>query len=349
MKQLKWIVVFLVFYSNLNAQIKDEDYYFDLSKALGYCYGIELSNDLIQEKFSDLAPKAMMAQLEFNLAHKRSVDVMESEIASYLEVTRSEFRDHVKSNAFSKLDIESFSYSEAKAFLKNFEDERIFGRHELYKEFVQTLLIHNPGYKNYPLNEFIDEYRDKLSSSNHPKSKGLDLSLEYPLSWSLQEGKRPNVLSLVRSNDKSCSFSIIIKDIFTMVGVEKSSLNREDQEYFLSGQFGKEFFDEEINYSYGKKMMAGMGFEDYSSFSFDKTKIDGQKAAVIKATGVLNRGGEDLRLHSINYIILYKNYMINLGFMINSFENNLYKEQKKYEVLCELIATSMIFVDKWRD
>ena len=349
MNRLKWLVIFVGFCSALNAQIKDEAYYFDISKALGYYYGVELSNNLIQEKFRDLAQKSMMAQLKFSLAHEKSVDVMESEIASYLEVTRSEFREHVISKAFSQLGIESLSYAEASAFLNNFEDERIFGRHELYKEFVQILLSHNPDYKNYPIKEFLDDYRDILSSSNHPKGRGLDLTMEYPLSWSAQEGKRPNVLKLVRSKDKSCGFSIIIKDILKMIGVEESTLNREDRKYFLSGQFAKEFFDEEVNYNYGKEMMIGMGFEEYSNFSFDKTKIDGQDAAVVKATGILNRGGIELKVHSINYIVVYKNYMINLGFMINSFENNLPKEQRKYEVLCEQIAASMIFVDKWRD
>ena len=69
-----------------NAQPKDREYYLDISKALGYSYGIEISNNLIQEKFSDLSKKALMAQLEYNLAHKKAIVAMENEIATKMDI-----------------------------------------------------------------------------------------------------------------------------------------------------------------------------------------------------------------------------------------------------------------------
>ena len=63
MNRINWIIIFMALLSTANAQTKDREYYLDISKALGYSYGIELTNNLIQEKFSDLSKKALMAEL----------------------------------------------------------------------------------------------------------------------------------------------------------------------------------------------------------------------------------------------------------------------------------------------
>lgn len=81
MNRVKWIIIFIGLWSSINAQTKDREYYLDISKALGYSYGIELTNNLIQEKFTDLSKKAMMAQLEFKLAHEKAIIAMEEEIS----------------------------------------------------------------------------------------------------------------------------------------------------------------------------------------------------------------------------------------------------------------------------
>lgn len=63
MNRINWIIIFMALLSTANAQTKNREYYLDISKALGYSYGIELTNNLIQEKFSDLSKKALMAEL----------------------------------------------------------------------------------------------------------------------------------------------------------------------------------------------------------------------------------------------------------------------------------------------
>jgi hypothetical protein len=102
-----------------------------------------------------------------------------------------------------------------------------------------------------------------------------------------------------------------------------------------------------FTYDYGREYVDGMGLEAVSEYSYDKTKIDGQPAMLVKASGNLKRGIVDMRVFTINYLIIYENYMINVGFMINSYDENLPKEKKKYEMLCELIASSLVITDKW--
>jgi|TARA_B110000114_G_C15032736_1_gene373671 hypothetical protein len=333
--------------STANAQTKDREYYLDISKAIGYSYGIEITNNLIQEKFSDLSKNALMAQLEFNLAHGKAVVEMENEIATKMDMGKTEFKTQMLNQISTQFNLDNFSYSQANEYLKKFKPERIFGEDELYNNFVQILLRHNPRYKKIPAKEYLNNYRNKFTSNNHKKSKGLNLSIEYPTSWINQEGKRPNILQLIKSYDASCNMTILIKDIIVGMGVDKSTLSKEERDYIYSDAFADEMINDVFTYDYGREYVDGMGLEAVADFSYEKTKIDGQSAMLVKASGKLKRGILDMRVFAINYLIIYENYMINVGFMINSYDENLPEEKKKYELLCELISSSLIFTDKW--
>ncbi len=347
MNRINWIIIFLTLLSTANAQTKDREYYLDISKALGYSYGIEITNSLIQEKFSDLSKKALMAQLEFNLAHDKAIVAMEDEMATKMDIVKTEFKTQILNQFSTQFDFDNFSYSEASEYLKNFKAERIFGEDELYNNFVQILLRHNPRYKKVPAKEYLNNYREKFTSNNHKKSKGLNLSIEYPTSWIKQEGKRPNILQLIKSYDASCNMTILIKDIIVEMGLDKSTLSKEDRDYIYSGVFADEMINDVFTYDYGSEYVDGMGLEGVGDYSYEKTKIDGQPAMLVKASGKLKRGTVDMRVFTINYLIIYENYMTNIGFMINSYDENLPEEKKKYELLCELISSSLIFTEKW--
>jgi hypothetical protein len=347
MNKLVLYLILILFASNVYSQTKDREYYLDISNALGYSYGIEITNKLIQEKFSDLSKKAMMAQLEFNLAHKKAIVAMEDEMATKIDMGKTEFKTQILNQISTQLDINNFSYSEASEYLKDFKPDRIFGEDELFNNFVQILLRHNPRYKEIPAKEYLNNYREKFTSNNHEKSKGLNLSIEYPTSWIKQEGKRPNILQLIKSYDTSCNLTILIKDIIVEMGMDKSTLSKEDRDYIYSNAFADEMINDVFTYDYGREYVDGMGLEAVADYSYDKTKLDGQPAMLVKASGKLKRGIVDMRVFTINYLVIYENYIINVGFMINSYDENLPEEKKKYELLCELISSSLIITDKW--
>ena len=347
MNRSKYIILFTLFFSSLLGQVKDQDYYLDISKALGYSYGIELTNNLIQEKFTDLSKKAMMSQMEFEFAHKAAVIAMEEEISDKMGVDKSAFKEEILDQIWQQYDINSITYEEAANYLDNFKEERIFGKDDLFNNFVQILLRHNPRYKQNPSIEFSKNYREIFTSNHHQKSKGLNLSIEYPKSWISQEGKRPNIIQLIKSYDESCNFTILVKDVLAEMDIDKSTLSKGERDYIYSDEFSNDMFKEVCTYDYGKEYIDGIGLEKISDFSFDKTKIDGQPTMLVQAAGNLKRGTFDIRVFTMHYLIFYENYMINVGFMISSNEGNLSKEKDKYEILCGLIASSIIITDKW--
>ena len=347
MNRVKWIIIFIGLWSSAKAQIKDREYYLDISKALGYSYGIELQNNLIQKKFTDLSKKAMMVQLEFNLANEKAIIAMEEEISLKMQIDKTELKKLFLDTLSNKFDLSAFTYDEAEEYLNNFKEERIFGKHDLYNNFVQILLRNNPMYENIPAKEFLDNYREKFTSNNHLKSKGLNFSIDYPTSWIKQEGKRPNILQLIKSFDASCHMTIIIEDILTKMGMDKSTLSNEYREYIHSDTFAIEMINNVYTYENGRKFVDGMGLEAVSEYTYDKAKIDGQPAILVKASGNTKSGIVDMRVFTINYIIIFENYLIKLGFVINSYDENLPEQKKKYEMLCELIASSLVITDKW--
>jgi hypothetical protein len=347
MKNIFFIVILLSLSHLGVSQTKDRDYYLDLSKALGYSYGIELTNDIIKVKFPDLAKKALMAQLDFNLAHGKSVEWIVDEISQVMNLSENEFKKQLISKIGGQFDLENFSHSEADGHLRNFKEERIKGNHELYQEFVQILLRHNPIYKSNPAKEYLNGYRTVLNTDNHPKSKGLNVSIEYPKSWLEQEGKRPNIVKLIKSYDGSCNITILIKDLISEMGAETANLSKEDLKYFKSHEFAMEMYNDVFTHSYGKEIITAMGLEEVADYSFNKTKVDGQPAMSAKASGKIKRGIVDMRVYTINYMIIYKNYAVNIGSMISGLDGNLDDQKNKYEMLSDLIVSSLIFKDKW--
>jgi len=333
--------------SQLFSQTKDREYFLDMSKALGYAYGIELTNIKIQNKFPELSKKAMLFQLDFNLAHGKAIESIENEIESKYEMNKEQLKVQLLNGVQKQLDFDHFSYEEASNYLNQFSEFRIYGNDELYKDFVSILLRHNPRYKLFPAKEFLNNFIELLVSDNHPKSKGLNLSIEYPKSWIANEGNRPNILKLLKSYDTSCIATLLIKDLFVEMGTDESSLTEEDAKYVNSGAFADEMVNDVFTHAYGKEYIEGFGLENVADFTYSKTKMDGQPTMVVKASGDLKRGILNQRVYTINYLTIYDHYLVNLGFMINGSNDTLANEIMKYELLCELISSSLIFIDKW--
>jgi len=347
MKKLSIIFLILIPFITFS-QVKDGEYYTNIGKGLGYYYGIELTTNLIIEKYPSLSRKALLSKLNFDISHKKAIENMENIFVNASGNNISEFKEKIIGQAFSQYDFGNFSYSEATLYLEDFENTRIKGNNELYSEFVQIILAHNPNYQIVPAKEFLDDFKSIFHSDNHPKSKGLNLSIEYPKSWTGREGKRPNILTLIQNSDKNCIITLLIKDVLAEMGENINTLSHEDVEYFKSGEFANEMFEETFTYDYAKEFVDAMGLENIKDFEFKKTRIDAQPTMIAKARGIKSTILAEIEVYTINYLILYNHYMISVGVMILLNEQDKPKAHiEKYELLSALIANSLIIKDQW--
>lgn len=136
--------------------------------------------------------------MDFNFAHGDAVIDIQKELFSNPNLDINEIRKKQRDLIFESGDIVGITHSEAEKYLTNFKEERIKGSTGLYLEFVTILLRHNPKYKLTPISEFLSGYVARIDTDNHPKSKGLKLALEYPLSWIIQEGKDLMLLNFLK-------------------------------------------------------------------------------------------------------------------------------------------------------
>jgi hypothetical protein len=345
MKKLLITIVILTLNLTLFSQTKDKEYYTDIAKAMGYYLGMELTLDLIVEKYPPLSSEAMMAKMNLKIAHEKSMENM----ASIYEQASGENVDVFKNEIINKIltesDYANFSSYEATAYLHNFEEERIKGNHELYGDFVGIMLSHNSYYQSNPAKEFLDDYKNIFHTDNHSKSKGLNISISYPKSWSSQEGKRPNIITLIQNSNKDCLASLVVGDLLSGMGVTYSSLSNEDIEYLKSAEFANDAINE---FEDPKEYLLSAGLKNVTDTDSKRTTIDSQPAIIIKGRGNKSTVLADLDVYMINYIIIYEYYMINIGIMISLNEQDDTQEHiNKYDLLTKLIAGSLIIKDQW--
>ena len=345
MKKQILIIFLLILNLTLFSQTKDKEYYTDIAKAMGYYLGMELTLDLIVEKYPPLSREAMMAKMHLKIAHEKSMENMESIYEQASGENVDVFKNEIINKILTEYDYANFSSFEATTYLHNFEEERIKGNHELYGDFVGILLSHNTYYQSNPAKEFLDDYKNIFYTDNHSKSKGLNISISYPKSWSSQEGKRPNIITLIQNSNKDCLATLLVGDLLSEMGVTYGSLSNEEIEYFKSGEFANEMINE---FEDPKEYLLSVGLKNVTDTDSKRTTIDSQPAIIIKGRGEKSTVLADLDVYMISYIIIYDYHMINIGVMITLNEQDYPQEHiNKYDLLSKLIASSLIIKDQW--
>jgi hypothetical protein len=326
------------------AQIKDNNYYSDIAKAMGYYYGMEVALDLIEEKYPVLAAEAIVAKMNLKIAHGKAMNNMEL-IYEDTGGNIQELKDDVLEILITQHGVDNFSFYEAKEYLNTFEEARIFGNSELTSDLVRILLSHNSLYLTYPAKEFLDNYRNLFKTNNHPKSKGLNLSLEYPKSWSSREGKRPNVITLIQNASKDCLATLLIQDFWTGMGIDTDTLSTDEIEYIMSGELISDIITDG---EYHKEVIYELGFENITMIDTEVIKIDRHPARVIKFRGTKPTLLGDIEAYNVIYQIAYENYLINVDFMISlNGQENPQEHIDKNVLLSKLIVSSLIIENQW--
>ncbi len=170
-----------------------------------------------------------------------------------------------------------------------------------------------------------------FNSKGHLKAKGLEFSIKYLDNWKVQEANRPNIVQkFLTTYDKLIiEYSVLVKKM----------------DYIPSQKEKNEIFNnlEEMIPKGGKFLGSN-----------NKLFIDGEKAGSIEyqysRSAEQNIGNYNVSISSIIYVILYKDYMIQIsGALINSTnhpDEALYFKQ--YKPLFQVVAGSFVIDDKWK-
>jgi len=176
---------------------------------------------------------------------------------------------------------------------------------------------------------FTQGKRVTYSTKNNPKAKGLEISLEYPISWKAEEGQRPNIVQKFTGFDdlkNPVQILLLIKDIPIN---EKIPQNKREILNTIK---------DIVNTSGGSYIESG------------STKIENEDAYWVIFNQITERANLRLRAKILMYIFFYNNKYIHFQCIIGGItsDSTIDKRFKDYIPVFQLIMNSIIFTDKWR-
>ena len=187
--------------------------------------------------------------------------------------------------------------------------------------------------QNTDLQVFSSGNKSKYSTKDHPKAKGINITVEYPSHWKLSEGERPNIVQKF-SGDASDGitrmFLILIKDMPS----EVSRMSAED--------IAKEAFSGDA-----LKAIVPSGGEFIKG---EQTRYDGQPGAWAILSINSQRAGMTMKMYTLQHMFIYGGKMVSIQCMVGGLEQmngNLYQEFNSYVPLFQQIGNSIIVPDKW--
>ena len=181
----------------------------------------------------------------------------------------------------------------------------------------------------------IFEYgRQTARTNGHPKAKGLDLKIDFPKSWLIEEGKRPNVVFKATSQEgkglESCN--VVIRDLEIDAGRKGYRPSQSELAYTLSANGLKE-----------EAEASGMQF-----IKGAPSVLEGSPAGwfIAKQQG---RAGIDVFIYLFVFQTFYDKWRIIItcgaGAASDAEAWNYYR---KNDIGFRLITNSVVLVSKWR-
>jgi hypothetical protein len=187
--------------------------------------------------------------------------------------------------------------------------------------------------QNADFQSFSSGNKSRYSTKDHPKAKGINITVEYPSHWKLSEGERPNIVQKF-SGDASDGitrmFLILIKEMPEIT----SSMPAED---IANEVFSQDALKEIV--PPGGKFIKG-----------EQTKYDGQPGAWAIFSINSQRAGMTAKMYSLQHMFIYNGKMVSIQCMVGGLEqmsDDLYREFNSYLPLFQQIGNSIIVQDKW--
>jgi len=212
-------------------------------------------------------------------------------------------------------------------------------RNKIFKISILSLFLtffsHHAFCQLNDFEEFQRGERIKYFTKEHSKAKGINISIEYPQSWTASEGERPSIVqkfSADASDGRTKGCIILIKDMPKNL----STIPNEE--------ISKEAFSEQ---SLKDMIPPGATF-----VNGQPTKYDGQPGAWIVYSIDMERAGMTVRMHTLQQIFIYKGKMIIIQCSVGGLlqpDDGLNSLFVQYLPLFQQIGNSVIIYDKWEN
>lgn len=184
------------------------------------------------------------------------------------------------------------------------------------------------------LQEFVRGTKSVYSSEANPKAKGLRLSIEYPRSWAGRDGRRPNIVhGMVSENGRgleSCTLSVNYLPLNPGERVSSRDLDE-----ILSPAGLRQFVPAGAVYVQGAR-----------------TTIDGSPAGWLIYQQLVDRAGLQIQMRWISFPVFYDRHLVTVGCSVSegadAGEERLVQHFQAYVSLFRHIAASLVVQNRWQ-
>lgn len=184
--------------------------------------------------------------------------------------------------------------------------------------------------QNTDFQEFASDNKSKYVTKDHPKAKGINISVEYPSHWKAAEAGGPNIVHKFigdKSDGITRMFTILIKDTPDVAILEEA---------FAKGTISENDLKEFVP--------AGGSF-----INARRSKYDDQPGARIMYSEIKENAGIKLKMFFLLHMFFYGGKGINIHCAVSGpekFNADLSQEFNYYIPLFQQIGNSVIIQDK---
>ena len=188
------------------------------------------------------------------------------------------------------------------------------------------------------LSDFLNynsDTRERISLEDHPKAKGVNLSLVKPRGWTNKEGDGPHIVK---------KFEAVQKNNYVTYMVHMNSLPT-----FVSRQEAQEVFDDNRHQREGLKELIDDWFNELPNVKIlsERTELVGRYPAKrVEYTYRPTAQGVTFELFAVSWIIFYEDTLITLT---GTSMSNDKDEMQRFGVLFDTITGSVRFYDQYTD
>lgn len=195
-----------------------------------------------------------------------------------------------------------------------------------------TAFAYSITYIKVSAQDTINEFKEftkgnyyQYSSNGEGKSLGIKFTVKYPTTWKSTEGDRPHIPQ--KFMGKYESLIIYINKINDTV-----------------------FSQETVNLIYTREgLQQLLGVDSFIKYDLNQ-QIDGIRAATAIFYAKTKRLDFEIFTKNLAYVMIYKNYIIKLHFILSTNPSNKFlvdQQYKTYEPLFRLMANSFVLISQW--
>ena len=166
-------------------------------------------------------------------------------------------------------------------------------------------------------------------TKGNPKAKGLRLTLQYPITWDIEEGRHPNIVQKIKTSDGTHLIS-------TTIHIVQSPKTQG----YTSAEISSE--------TYTKKMVEEMG-PAYTYLNSGATQIEGENAIWFSYLQKVSMPTASLEIFNLSYTVIFSGKQIVIAYGVGGVAGDptLKKTFDAYLPIFQLMTTRIIFPERW--